>query len=132
MARPAVEVHGARRLRSTLKAAGVDLADLKAAHAQVAKLVEQRARPRTPNTSGRSTGALAASFRSSGTARAAIVRAGRASVPYAGVIHFGWPGRIRENPWIMRAAEESQNTWEGLYLRALDQIIAQVEGAPGA
>jgi hypothetical protein len=125
---PAVQVQGARTLRRTLKAAGLDVTDLKAAHKAVADLVASRARPATPHR----TGALAGSVRTSGTASAAIVRAGRASVPYAGPIHWGWPSRhIPAQPWIADAAAATQPGWEALYLTALTHIIDTIEGAPG-
>lgn len=128
MSKPAMEVEGARQLRRTLKRAGADLADLKAAHADVAALVASRARPRAP----RRTGALDATTRSSGTQAAAIVRAGTAGVPYAGPIHWGWPARgITAQPWIADTAADTEDAWARTYLRALEHIIDQVEGAPG-
>lgn len=128
MPAPALQVEGARQLRASLKRAGLDVADLKAAHAQVAEQVKQAAAPRAP----RRTGALAASMRSSGTQSAALVRAGRARVPYAGPIHWGWPRRhIAAQPWIYEAAQRTQDSWEGTYLGALEQIIDRIEGDPG-
>lgn len=123
-----VEVEGLRTLRRSLKAAGLSLADLKDAHAHVAQLVVRAASPGAPHR----TGALAASTRGSGTQSAAIVRAGRASVPYAGPIHWGWQARhIAAQPWIYNAAVRSQDQWTGTYLRALEHIIDKIEGAPG-
>lgn len=125
---PVVSVEGARTLRRTLKAAGVGLQDLKDAHAAVARLVVTAAAPNAPHR----TGALAATTRPAGTQTAAIVRAGFASVPYAGPIHWGWPSRhITARPWLYEAAVDSQEQWTGVYLSALQQIIDTVEGAPG-
>jgi hypothetical protein len=125
---PVVTVDGLRTLRRTLKAAGVSLQDLKDAHAAVAQLVVTAAAPNAPHR----TGALAASVRGSGTQAAAIVRAGRAAVPYAGPIHWGWPSRhITARPWLYEAAVDSQEQWTGVYLSALQHIIDTVEGAPG-
>jgi hypothetical protein len=125
---PAVEVEGLRTLRRTLKAAGLSVQDLKDAHADVAALVVRAAAPNAP----RRTGALAASTRGSGTQGAAVVRAGRASVPYAGPIHWGWPSRhIAAQPWLWNAAVNSREQWVGTYLHALEQIIDKIEGAPG-
>lgn len=118
MARPQVEVRGARKLRSTLKRAGVQLKDLRAAHAEVAAMVAGRAAPGTP----RRTGALAGTLRSSGTQSAAVVRAGRGTVDYARVVHY------RYDPWISEAAESSQDSWERIYLQAIEQIIDRIEG----
>jgi hypothetical protein len=126
--RPAVEVDGLRTLRRDLKKAGVSLQDLKEAHAAVAQQVVRAAAPRAPHRTGR----LAASTRGSGQAGAAVVRAGRASVPYANPIHWGWGDRhIKAQPWIYDAAVDSQDQWTGTYLRALQKIIDDIEGAPG-
>jgi hypothetical protein len=119
---------GGRTLRRTLAKAGVGVTDLKKAHAAVAQLVERTAEPRTPRDSGE----LASTVRSSGTARAAIVRAGNARHPYAGPIHWGWPSRnIVAQPWIAEAAELTMPAATSLYLGALETIIATVEGTPG-
>jgi len=127
-ARPAVEVDGLRTLRRSLKAAGLSLQDLKDAHNEVAQLVVRAAAPHAPRRSG----ALVATDRGSGTQTAAVVRAGRAAVPYAGPIHWGWPARgIRAQPWLYDAAVDSREQWTGTYLRALQQIIDTIEGAPG-
>lgn len=127
--RPAlVEVEGLRTLRASLKRAGVSLQDLKDAHAQVAQTVIRAAAPHAPHRTGR----LAASVRGSGTQSAAVVRAGRASVPYAGPIHWGWPSRgIKAQPWLFDAAVASQDQWTGIHLRALEKIIDSIEGVPG-
>jgi hypothetical protein len=125
---PAVEVEGLRALRTSLKRAGVSLQDLKDAHATVAQIVVRAASPGAP----RRTGALAGSTRGSGQAGAAVVRAGRASLPYAGPVHWGWPDRhITAQPWIWDAAVAAQDQWTGEYLRALQQIIDTIEGTSG-
>jgi hypothetical protein len=129
--RPAVEVEGLRTLRRELKAAGVSLQDLKDAHNAVAQTVV-RAAHFTPKNPARSTGALAASVRGTGQATAAVVRAGRATGPDAGAIHWGWPNRhITAQPFLWNAIADTQNQWTGEYLRALQTIIDKIEGAPG-
>lgn len=111
-----------------MKAAGIKLDDLKAAHAAVAALVWDKAAPHTPTRSGR----LAKTGRPSGTQTAAIVRVGTASVPYGGPIHWGWPNRhIVAQPWIYVAAGDTQTTWEATYLAAIEAVIAEIEGTPG-
>lgn len=128
MPEPAVQVEGARKLRASLKAAGLGVQDLKDAHKVVADQVLDAAKPVTPRRTGR----LAASMRSSGTQGAAIVRAGGARVPYAGPIHWGWPRRhIAAQPWLADTADRTQNRWEATYLAALEHIIDRIEGAPG-
>lgn len=125
MAAPALQVDGARQLRSSLKRAGVSVQDLKAAHKAVADMVATDASPRTPRRTGR----LAGTLRAAGTQSAAIVRAGRSTVPYAGVIHWGWPAHgIDAQPWIAEAAERKFEPAQAQYLQALEAIIATVEG----
>lgn len=122
-----IEVVGARELRSTLKRAGEDLGDLKAAHAAAAQLVTATSRPKAP----RRTGTLSGSVRGSGTSTAAIIRAGGARVPYAGPIHFGWRAHnIEPQPFISEAAQSTEPAWTALYTRAVDRILDKVKGAP--
>jgi hypothetical protein len=129
--RPAIGVDGLNSLKRSLKAAGVELQDLKDAHAAVAATVVRAARF-TPKNPARSTGALAASVRGAGQAGAAVVRAGRASLPYTQPTHWGWPSRhVTAQPFVWDAIANTQEQWLGEYERALRQIINDIEGAPG-
>lgn len=121
---PTVRVEGAARLRRTLRQAGDDLGSLKAAHTKAAKIAADAVNaPRGPS------GRLASSVRSSGTKTAGILRAGRASVPYAGPIHWGWPRRgIRANPFLSEGAQNSESQWLPVYEGAVDDAINQVKG----
>lgn len=122
--RPALEVDGARQLRRALKDAGLSVQDLKDAHATIAQDVARVSDAKAP----RRTGALASSVRPAGTASASIVRAGRASLPYAGPIHWGWPARnITAQPWIAETAEDREPQAETVLLTALEAIIATIE-----
>ena len=121
-----VQVEGARQLRSTLKAAGDDLSDLKAAHTEAARIAAAAGSSSAP----RVTGALAASVRGSGTKTAAVIRAGKASVPYAAPIHWGWFAKhIKPNPWLSRATQSTEPTWTAVYMNAINQAIEKVKGA---
>lgn len=127
MSRPLLEVQGGRELRRTLKAAGNDLSDLKEAHRDVADIVAPAARAEAPIGS---TGRLAGSVRGSGAAASSTIRAGRASVPYAGPIHWGWPGRnIEPNPFIVRGAEQTEPRWTDTFRRAIERIVNRIKGA---
>lgn len=124
---PLLQVEGRRQLVATMKAAGVSLDDLKAAHLAVAQLVDRAAKPHAPVGA---TGRLAASERPAGTRTAAIVRAGSARVPYAGPIHWGWPNRhIVAQPWLYDAAANTQTAWLATYLRAIEAVVDTIEGA---
>jgi phage gpG-like protein len=118
-------LEGEKELRRTLKAAGDDLADLKAAHARTADTVSVRGRQKAPRRSGR----LAGSVRPSGTKTAAVIRAGGGAIPYAGVQEYGWPAHhIPAQPYLVPAAEETQPTWEAEYQADVEKILARVKG----
>ena len=120
-----VEVEGAARLRRTLRAAGADLEQLRAAHAAAAAIATEAAANRAPVRSG----TLAATVRGSGTKTAGIVRAGFARVPYAGPIHWGWPARsITAQPFIVEAAQDTEPSWIRVYEQAVDQALKQIKG----
>lgn len=104
----------------------MDLTELKETHARVASLVAGRGRANAPVDSGR----LANSVRAGATRTAAVVRAGRKSVPYAGPIHWGWPSRgIAAQPWLTTAAAESEPAWLAVYTQAVDDILDRIQGA---
>jgi hypothetical protein len=120
-----VEVEGAARLRRTLRAAGSDLEDLKAAHRSASQIVADAAADAAPVRSG----LLRDTVRASGTKTAGIVRAGFARVPYAGPIHWGWPARgIRANPFISDAARATEGRWLGEYQSHVDALLADIRG----
>lgn len=125
MARPQVEVKGAKELRKQLKAAGDDLKDLKDTHKKIAQIVEFDALQLAPVV----TGGLVGSIRASGTQTSAIVRAGRKSAPYAGPIHWGWPARnITAQPFLVDAQEAKYEDWMGEYTELVDRALNKVAG----
>lgn len=84
--RPAIQIEGLDELRRSLRQAkdkGLN-DEMKAIHEDLAEEITKRALPNVPVR----TGALKASVRSAGTVRDAIGRAGKASVPYAAVVHW--------------------------------------------
>jgi hypothetical protein len=124
--RATVQVEGARALRRQLKAAGVDMADLKRAHEAVGNLVANASRPKVPTGETRR---LVGSLRAARAVGSATVRAGSASVPYARPIHWGWPARgIRPQRFLWDTAKATEDQWLDVYWREIDQILAQVTG----
>jgi hypothetical protein len=120
------EVVGAIRLRATLKKTEDGLEDLKALHGEIAQIVADYARPRAP----RVTGTLAGTIRPGATKTMAVVRAGFAKVPYAGVQEWGWPARnIPPNPFLKPAAHETETTWRKKYDDEVDRLLSKVKGA---
>lgn len=126
MAQAIARVDGARQLRATMKAAGVDLSDLTAVNKQTAAMVSAAAGRQAPRRSG----ALAATVRPAGTRTAAIVRAGTASVRYAQVIEYGWPGHnIVAQPYVVAAAHDTEPAWTSYYEQQIEKIIATIRGS---
>jgi hypothetical protein len=117
---PVVEVKGGPELRRALKGIEDGLSDLKETHAKIANVVTPVSRRDAPHRSG----VLASSIRGSGTASAAIVRAGGAKVPYAGVIHWGWPAHnIGAQPFLTDAGKATQPVWTGIYEHDVQHLI---------
>ncbi|HAT1137143.1 TPA: HK97 gp10 family phage protein [Corynebacterium striatum] len=125
-----LKLEGGRNLRRTLREAGSDLTELKAANAQAASIVAGRAQSWAPVVSGR----LAATVRSSGTKTAGIVRAGNnrksaSGVPYAAPIHWGWKARnIKANPFLSYSAQSTEPTWLALYESLVNTALSKIKG----
>jgi hypothetical protein len=126
MADVGVRVEGLATLTRTMRKAGEDLADLKDANARAAQVVVSAAAAMAPRRSGR----LASSIRGTRAAGRARVQAGRASVPYAGPIHWGWPARrIGAQPFLTDAAQATEGTWLPQYLKDVQAALDGVRGA---
>lgn len=86
----AVEVEGLKELQKLVRKLPDDVRDeMKGIHKDAASTVLPTAQARVPRQSG----ALASTLRISATRRTGALLAGSSSVPYAGVIHYGWPNR---------------------------------------
>lgn len=126
MADATVRIEGLARLRRTLREAGDDLADLKRAHLAAASVVAAQAAATAPRVTGR----LAATLKPRGLAGRASVAAGtRLRVPYAPPIHWGWERRgIAANPFVSKAAQDTESVWLPIYMGALDDVVDKVKG----
>lgn len=115
----AVEVENLGQTIRQIKAIDPKLVEeLKGANREIAEDVTQVARGLVRIDSGR----LQASIRPGATARTGLVRAGRGSVPYAAVQHFGWPARnISPDPFLYDALDERREEVERRYLDALNK-----------
>lgn len=88
----------------------------KAAGKWAGEEIAKTARGIVPVRSGR----LQKSIKGVATGRGAIVRAGRATLPYAGPIHFGWGRRnIFPQPFLYQAADRR-------FDEVVDQYLAQI------
>jgi len=119
-----VRIEGLGQLMRALKVAEGNVDDLKEANQAAANIVLAAARPRAP----RRRGALAGSGRVNRAAKKANVIFGRASVPYANPIHWGWRRRnIKAQPFAMDAANATRSMWMGAYERALRDLTDDIE-----
>lgn len=85
-------VTGLRQAVRELEQLGVDLDDIKDAFADIANLGAAEVEKLANRRSGR----LVASVRGNRAKGKAVVTVGRASVPYAGAVNYGW-GRLHSN-----------------------------------
>lgn len=123
MAGDRVRVEGLRELRRALKAAEKDYGDLKAAGLEAAKPVQETAKVLVPKL----TGALESTIRSAGQASGAVVRAGFAAVPYAGVQHFGWPAHnIEPTPFLYDALDQRRQEVLAIYEKRVNDISKNI------
>lgn len=83
------KVVGLNAVVRDLQAMGLEVEDLKAAFSAIAAEGAQVISGFAPRVSGR----LAGDVRGNRAKSKAVVAAGRASVPYAGPINYGWPRR---------------------------------------
>lgn len=119
-----VQVKGAAEFRRAMKGMGADLSDLSKTHKDAAELVARDARSLAPFRSGH----LVGSIRSKATRTRAVVLAGSDAIPYAGVIHFGWPAHgISPQPFLYDAADDRTNEVIDLYNARIEQMIRKVE-----
>lgn len=100
-----VRITGLRKTVRALEAAGVAAESMRDLMHAVGQIVVAAARPDAPVLSG----ALAGTLRAGRGKTKAVVRAGRASVPYAGVIAYGWPARnIAAQPFLQNAVQSTR------------------------
>jgi hypothetical protein len=113
-----VRVEGLNRLVRDLQALGLEVEDLKEAFGEIAAEAAHWASSFAPRRSGN----LAASVRGNRAKNKAVVSAGRARVPYAGAVNYGWPARgIAPSSFMQRADEVMRPR----ALQALDDAIEQ-------
>lgn len=120
-----IQIQGQRELQRRLKKAGADLDELKAANLKAAQIVVPRAQSLAPKRTGK----LVRTIRAGATRKAGVIRGGnnrKTGVPYAGVIHYGWPKHhIKAQPFMTTAAQQTENQWVKIYKFAVDKAIAQ-------
>lgn len=119
-----VQVNGLKETIRSLKRFGVEVKDLKAAFKRIGDKVATDARTLAPSTSGR----LAGSVRAAQQQNKAVIRAGGAKVPYAGVIHYGWPARnIEPHPFLTDAISDNRTTSIQMLEQELGSLIRKLD-----
>ena len=98
-----VQIYGLTRVTRDLRGVGVDVEDLKDAFADVALMGARTAARYAPKR----TGQLARDIRGNRAASKAVVTAGRARVPYAGAINYGWRKRNISAAGFMQKADRA-------------------------
>ena len=122
MSRAGFHVEGLNQVVRDLQKMGVDVDDLKDAFAKIADEAAEAAASFAPRKSGR----LAGDIRGNRAKSKAVVTAGRASVPYAGPINYGWPSRnIAPAGFMQRADQAMQARAVGLLEDEINQKIQQ-------
>lgn len=123
MAEPAgIKVAGLRKAIKALQEVGVPADEIKLANQQAGELVLSAARPLVPVRSGR----LLNTLRIGRALNKVTVSAGRASVPYANPIHWGWFKRnIKPQPFFVKALGYTREEVYQNYFRSIDSLIAK-------
>lgn len=112
-----IRVQGLSATVRKLQKAGADSQSMSALMHEIGMIVVRAAVP--PRVSG----TLAGTLRAGKGKTKAVVRAGGAKAPYAGVIHYGWPARnIRPQPFFTYALQRKR----GEAVAKLDQGIGQI------
>lgn len=114
-----LRVVGLRTSLRQLERAGASATDMRDAMARIGATVARAAVPRAPRVTGR----LAGSIRPGRGKTKAVIRAGGARVPYAGVRHYGWPARgIAPAPFLLDALSSTRTA----VVRQLDTELGRL------
>lgn len=127
-------VVGLKELRAAMAAAELDSDLLRDANARVSEFVAGVSRFNAPVGD---TGNLQATIRGSRQVGRAVVRAGSATVPYAGNRHYGWPGRpnpsrgwrggpIQGDFFIINSAQQTEAMWLEDYVADVNAILDKI------
>lgn len=112
-----LRVSGLRSTVRNLEKAGADTQDMRQLIHAVGMVVVNAA------SGPARTGKLNSTIRAGRGKTKAVVRAGGARAPYAGVIHYGWPARgIQAQPFLVDALQEQRNN----VLQTLDTGIEEI------
>lgn len=115
-----LRVEGLGKTMRALSKAGADAEDMKTLMHSLGLIVVRAAQGKAPTL----TGALRGTIRAGRGKTKAVVRAGGAKTPYAGVIHYGWPARsIQPNPFLVDALQASRGAVLSGLDKGLDRLL---------
>lgn len=127
-----VSVEGLSELNRQLRRAGADLTDLKALNQEAVNTVLPYVNSLVP-LGIEDPGALLATIRGSATGAGAYIRAGSRSVPYAGVIEWGYSPSGAKNlsgrHYMTDALNQAEPEWIDIYFEKLEKIIDRIANA---
>jgi phage gpG-like protein len=110
-------IHGTAELARAVAGIVDGLDHMAGAYRKTAAAIAQAGAARAPHL----TGALAASLTPYSSDHRASVRSG---LPYAGPVHWGWPGHnIAPNPFLLEAARAVESAWVGDWSDAIQELI---------
>ncbi|WP_062208843.1 hypothetical protein [Demequina oxidasica] len=119
-----VEVEGMRKALREMEKLGVDVEDMKDVFSGIATEAARVMEGLAPSKSG----ALRASIRGNRAKNKAVVRIGKARVPYAGPINYGWPKRnIRPANFTARTDAVMEEKAEDMLLDGIEGLIKRFE-----
>ena len=122
--RPAVRVRGAAELRRALGNMEDGVKDLTRVQRDAADIVAQESRGLVPVGDG----TLRGSIKSRASKTRSSVAAGRRSVVYAGVIHFGWPRHnIEPQPFLYEALDKRHDEVVKLYEDRVSALVRKLD-----
>lgn len=110
------KVDGLNQVVRGLQQIGVEVDDLKGAFSSIAAMGARQAARYAPKRTGR----LAGDVRGNRARSKAVVMAGRASLPYAGPINYGWAARNITPSLFMQRADQAMRPFA---LRRLEAEI---------
>ena len=115
-----VVVKGVDNIQLLLSKLGKDIESNSGLNRNISSLVAKKASAIAPKLSG----AFASSIVGNGTSERAQIVAGSSTVPYAGVIEYGWPQKGREaRPYLMPAVNNNMKEIVQEYGKGIDQAI---------
>lgn len=123
MAQESIRVTGLKETIRKFEKMGVEVSDMKDSMRKLGDMVADDARSLAPKLSG----ALAGSIRPSNAKNKAMIRAGGAKIPYAGVIHYGGYHGIAPHPFLNQAIGQNQSRLVNTLEDELRGLIKKVD-----